>query len=209
MTGVTALPHAAVPLIKLQTATVPTSFGNMAIINMDISFSVVAKQQPTISTSSSSWPPSTVGSAELTPSSSSSSATSSYSTRLKWFYSSSSSSSSSSGPSLVAAVAAPAQLLALTGVPEEPAPAPRALPPPLPAHRGLENTRFVERLCALHPPLTALVLVLKQLLHERGLNDPYKGGLGACKEISNDASLHRACCVLFACFLPSIDRQRL
>ena len=37
----------------------------------------------------------------------------------------------------------------------------------------------MQRLCALHPPLTALVLVLKQLLHERGLNDPYKGGLGA------------------------------
>jgi len=48
-----------------------------------------------------------------------------------------------------------------------------------PQHLGVENTRFVSRLCALHPPLAPLVVVLKQLLHEKGLNDPFKGGLGA------------------------------
>lgn len=47
------------------------------------------------------------------------------------------------------------------------------------SHRGIATTRFVQRLLALHKPLKPLVVVLKQLLVEKGLNDAYKGGLGS------------------------------
>ena len=44
-------------------------------------------------------------------------------------------------------------------------------------HRGLATRDFMTRLCTLNPSLPPLVLVLKQFLLERGLLDPYTGGL--------------------------------
>lgn len=47
------------------------------------------------------------------------------------------------------------------------------------AHRGLATSAFVQRQQAIHPQLTSLLIVLKQLLLEKGLSDPYKGGLSS------------------------------
>ena len=46
-------------------------------------------------------------------------------------------------------------------------------------HGGVANTLFVLKLRCMSPELAPLVLVLKQLLYERGLNDPYTGGLSS------------------------------
>ena len=48
-----------------------------------------------------------------------------------------------------------------------------------PAHRGLNTATFVSYLVTVHDGLHPLALVLKQLLVERGLNDPYSGGLSS------------------------------
>ena len=48
-----------------------------------------------------------------------------------------------------------------------------------PAHRGLNTATFVSYLVTVHDGLHPLTLVLKQLLVERGLNDPYSGGLSS------------------------------
>lgn len=47
------------------------------------------------------------------------------------------------------------------------------------AHRGVETAAFVARLCWHLPGLRPLVIVLKALLKERGLNDTYRGGLSS------------------------------
>jgi len=46
-------------------------------------------------------------------------------------------------------------------------------------HSGVANTLFMLKLRCMFPELAPLVLVLKQLLYERGLNDPYAGGLSS------------------------------
>lgn len=48
-----------------------------------------------------------------------------------------------------------------------------------PVHYGLQSSMFVQRLCVVHPQLPPLVLVLKQLLLQRGLSDSYTGGLSS------------------------------
>ncbi|OQR92771.1 PAP-associated domain-containing protein 5-like [Achlya hypogyna] len=48
-----------------------------------------------------------------------------------------------------------------------------------PQHRGVETCVFVQRLVAVLPELPPLMLVLKQLLLEHGLNDSYTGGLSS------------------------------
>ncbi|CAM9228929.1 unnamed protein product [Chrysoparadoxa australica] len=50
---------------------------------------------------------------------------------------------------------------------------------PAGSHRGRSTTAFVQRQQANHPLLTPLMIVLKQLLLERGLNDAYTGGLSS------------------------------
>lgn len=47
------------------------------------------------------------------------------------------------------------------------------------AHSGLAARDLVKSLLGRLPPLGALTLVTKQLLHERGLNDTFSGGLGS------------------------------
>ena len=44
-----------------------------------------------------------------------------------------------------------------------------------PTHRGLASATYVRYIADQEPALRPLVLVLKQLLVERGLNDPYSG----------------------------------
>ncbi len=57
---------------------------------------------------------------------------------------------------------------------------PEALQAPQPpVHYGLQSSMFVQRLCMVHPQLPPLVLVLKQLLLQRGLSDSYTGGLSS------------------------------
>ena len=48
-------------------------------------------------------------------------------------------------------------------------------PGPGAAHGGLPSSVFVQRLCTMNPRLPPLVLVLKQLLLQRGLSDTYTG----------------------------------
>lgn len=48
-----------------------------------------------------------------------------------------------------------------------------------PAHRGLHTATYVRYLVTTYAALHPLALVLKQLLVERGLNDPYSGGLSS------------------------------
>ncbi|KAF0701293.1 Aste57867_8222 [Aphanomyces stellatus] len=48
-----------------------------------------------------------------------------------------------------------------------------------PEHRGVETCVFVQRLAAVLPELTPLVLVLKQFLQHANLNDSYTGGLSS------------------------------
>jgi hypothetical protein len=48
-----------------------------------------------------------------------------------------------------------------------------------PAHRGLHTATYVRYLVTTYTALHPLALVLKQLLVERGLNDPYSGGLSS------------------------------
>jgi hypothetical protein len=63
------------------------------------------------------------------------------------------------------------------------APAFQPLPPSAPGaptpHQGVSTRDFVLRLCALNPSLVPLVLVLKQFLQEKGLHDPFTGGLSS------------------------------
>lgn len=47
------------------------------------------------------------------------------------------------------------------------------------SHRGPESAAFVNNLCSSYPSIRPLIVVLKQLLQERGLNDVYKGGLSS------------------------------
>eukprot|EP01041_Mallomonas_annulata_P000680 gene680-1302_t len=51
--------------------------------------------------------------------------------------------------------------------------------PPCSPHRGLASRDFMVRLCTINPSLAPLVVVLKQLLLERGLLDPFTGGLSS------------------------------
>ncbi len=44
---------------------------------------------------------------------------------------------------------------------------------------GVKNTRFVRDYLAAMPVLRPLVLTLKYFLYQRGLNEPFRGGLGA------------------------------
>lgn len=44
-------------------------------------------------------------------------------------------------------------------------------------HQGIATRDFVSRLCAMNPSLIPITLVLKQFLLEKGLHDPYTGGL--------------------------------
>ena len=46
-------------------------------------------------------------------------------------------------------------------------------------HRGAQTTTFVQRQLVSHPVLAPLLLVLKQLLVERGLHDAFTGGLSS------------------------------
>ena len=46
-------------------------------------------------------------------------------------------------------------------------------------HNGLNTCVFVRQLVQRYPPLKPLTLVLKQFLVERGLNDPFVGGLSS------------------------------
>ena len=48
-----------------------------------------------------------------------------------------------------------------------------------PAHRGLHTATYVRYMVTTHAGLHPLTVVLKQLLVERGLNDPYSGGLSS------------------------------
>jgi len=50
---------------------------------------------------------------------------------------------------------------------------------PAGTHRGVQSSTLVQRLCAMNRNLTPLVLVLKQLLLQRGLSDTYTGGLSS------------------------------
>jgi len=49
----------------------------------------------------------------------------------------------------------------------------------VPQHRGLRSVELTRRYASETPKLRPLLLVLKQFLHERGLNNPYTGGLGS------------------------------
>jgi len=136
--SVQAIPTAMIPLIKLQTAAVPTAFGDRAIISIDISFT----QDSTALQDG--------GGAVDVPQKLSPTASSSCSSNVD---------TPATGWS-TAVFATPGGGGALR-------------------HRGVENTHFVRRLCALHPNLSPLIIVLKQFLQSHGLNDPYKGGLGS------------------------------
>jgi len=60
------------------------------------------------------------------------------------------------------------------------------------SHRGLRSSALVQYLCSRMAPLKKLVLVLKQLLLQRGLNDAYTGGLSSyCLTIMAAAVLQR------------------
>lgn len=48
-----------------------------------------------------------------------------------------------------------------------------------PSHRGLATAALVLRMLRASPVLMPLTLVLKQLLVQKGLNDPYTGGLSS------------------------------
>ena len=48
-----------------------------------------------------------------------------------------------------------------------------------PSHRGLNTATYVRYLLSREPNLRPLSLVVKQLLVEKGLNDPYSGGLSS------------------------------
>jgi predicted nucleotidyltransferase len=50
---------------------------------------------------------------------------------------------------------------------------------PAGTHRGMQSSILVQRLCAMNRHLAPLVVVLKQLLLQRGLNDAYTGGLSS------------------------------
>jgi hypothetical protein len=156
VSSVIALPRTAVPIIKLQTASVPTSFGAMSVISMDISFifdtttndyqNNVSNILPTLSQQHQHHQQQQhFQQIQQAP----------QPIQLNPFATSSGGGGGGNN-----------DLLKLSQTLQQ-------------QHSGVENTRFVSRLCTLHPPLAALVLVLKQLLHEKGLNDPFKGGLGA------------------------------
>jgi DNA polymerase sigma len=62
---------------------------------------------------------------------------------------------------------------------------------PVPQHRGTRSVELMRRYAAETPKLRPLLLVLKQFLHERGLNNPYTGGLGSyCLLIMVKTFLH-------------------
>jgi non-canonical poly(A) RNA polymerase PAPD5/7 len=48
-----------------------------------------------------------------------------------------------------------------------------------PSHRGLRTSMLVRDLIKRYPPIKPLALVLKQFLVEKGLNDPFVGGLSS------------------------------
>ena len=198
-----ALPRTAVPIIKLQTASVPTSFGAMAVISMDVSFifdtsSDMDHQMLPSNQNMNMLPPlqqssinmnnmpfsSFVPNSHWLSSSSSSQKLASYDSQIKHHqhYDSSDQQHPQHQPLQPPPMWQHQQGQQLQPLPQQQPMFNNYNNLPLqqqPQHMGVENTRFVSRLCALHPPLTALVLVLKQLLHEKGLNDPFKGGLGA------------------------------
>ena len=154
--NVTALPSATVPLIKVQTASVPTRYGRMSVIQMDITF-VFGHVDPDPSGAQhppdlDSWRRSFSEPPAYIP--------------------------EDTSPTLPSRLKSPGSALRNTGAPSG-GMGSGGLQTLQRQHTGIENTRFVGRLLALHPPLTPLILVLKQLLYERGLSDPYKGGLGA------------------------------
>jgi len=49
----------------------------------------------------------------------------------------------------------------------------------LPSHGGAQTAAYVMQLCKSHPELKPLILVIKKLLAEKGLNDPFTGGLSS------------------------------
>eukprot|EP00602_Paraphysomonas_sp_CaronLab_P013170 CAMPEP_0185042476 /NCGR_PEP_ID=MMETSP1103-20130426/42376_1 /TAXON_ID=36769 /ORGANISM="Paraphysomonas bandaiensis, Strain Caron Lab Isolate" /LENGTH=1180 /DNA_ID=CAMNT_0027582561 /DNA_START=624 /DNA_END=4166 /DNA_ORIENTATION=- len=51
--------------------------------------------------------------------------------------------------------------------------------PSFQVHQGVTTRDFVLRLCAMNPDLIPLVLVMKQFLQEKGLHDPFTGGLSS------------------------------
>lgn len=117
----------AVPLVKAETAAVPTRHGNRSIIKIDISFDVAPE---TAAEASSDSPNDRVSLRHY----------------LRYMEDDS---TCQDTPSATA------------------------------RHGGVANTLFVLKLRSMHPQLAPLVLVLKQLLYERGLNDPYTGGLSS------------------------------
>lgn len=150
-----ALPKTTVPIIKLQTASVPTSFGAMAVISMDISFIFNDNNEY----SSSIIPSTPTLSQQHQHHQQQQMSLNQHSTLQQSPYSHHQCNNDSNNT-------LNNNFIRFSQSIQQ-------------QHSGIENTRFVSRLCALHPPLAALVLVLKQLLHEKGLNDPFKGGLGA------------------------------
>lgn len=46
-------------------------------------------------------------------------------------------------------------------------------------HQGVSTRDFLLRLCAINPVLIPLVIVMKQFLLQKGLNDPFTGGLSS------------------------------
>jgi len=155
--NVTTLPSATVPLIKVQTASVPTRYGRMSVIQMDITF-VFGHVDP--DPSAAQYPP------DLD------SWRRSFSEPPVYL-------PEDNSPTLPSRLRSPGSALRSTAAPSGGIGSGGGLQTLQRQHTGIENTRFVVRLLALHPPLTPLILVLKQLLYERGLSDPYKGGLGA------------------------------
>ncbi|CAN0075687.1 unnamed protein product [Phaeothamnion confervicola] len=78
-----------------------------------------------------------------------------------------------------AAALAPAVLAATATAPAAAASVDVSFDFPSGTHQGLQTSNVVLRLKSGNPVLRPLVLVLKQLLLERGLNDAYMGGLSS------------------------------
>lgn len=176
----------SVPLIKVETALVPTNHGDRSIIKLDVSFDVNGDN-----------PWSAVSTQQLINNSSSNqqslSSSSHISLRGYLAYCRSLRKLAAglgnehldnifSQPSPVAAASGCSLQSIPTAVIDNVCLLTRDLananrPKRTTAHDGILNTLFVLKLRCMHPQLAPLVIVLKQLLYERGLNDPYHGGL--------------------------------
>lgn len=176
----------AVPLIKVETALVPTNHGDRSIIKLDVSFDVNG-DNPWSAVSTQQLINNSSGNQQCVANSSHISlrgylaycrslrklATGLGNEHLDNIFSQPSPVAAASGCSLQSIPTTVMDSVCLLTRDLSNANRPKRTM----AHDGIWNTLFVLKLRCMHPQLAPLVIVLKQLLYERGLNDPYHGGL--------------------------------